>query len=108
MLVSFLIAAGAGVGIGCFFRASALIVASIALLIYAAVMRDGSDVISSVAITLGLLTTLQAGYIFGLALSSFRKKTAHFPKLQRNKLTPDDACLKNGSRQSGLHPADLK
>lgn len=108
MLVNFLIAAGAGVAIGCFFRAGTLIAASIVFLIYAATLPIGRDAISTIAISLALLTTIQGGYICGLALSGLLKKTVRVLKQKHYEHTELATSLKNGSRQSDFRAANFK
>jgi hypothetical protein len=108
MLVDFLIAAGAGVAIGFFFRVAALIAASIAFLIYAAAVPNGRDALSAIAISLALLTTLQAGYICGLALSSLSKKIQRSLKQRYNDRATLSASAKHKSNQSELHTIDFK
>lgn len=73
VLVSFLIAGIVGVAVGCFFRASALIVTSFVFLVYGASVVHGWSAIGTIAMFLALLAAVQAGYICGLAISCFGK-----------------------------------
>jgi hypothetical protein len=76
MLVSFLSIGIAGIVVGCFFRAGALIAASAAVLTYAAIVTHGWNSTSAIATTIGLLATVQTGYICGLVINGLRKKNS--------------------------------
>lgn len=108
MLVSFLIAGAAGVAVGCFFRASALVAASFVLLIYSATVVYERGAISAIAISFALLATMQAGYICGVALSGLRKKIMGFLKHQYESPIALPACLRGRIRHSTFHSANFK
>ena len=75
-MFTFLIVCIAGGFIGCFLRAGALVVASLIFLAYCVVssVLSEPDAISAVVVSFAMLATLQAGYICGVAISTFGKK----------------------------------
>jgi hypothetical protein len=98
MIAAFVLIAIGGAIMGFRFRVSALVAASLLVLAFSVVscIANGRGVLSAMAITLGLLATLQATYLLGLVFHSLvrARKDSHDPHYRNFTLT----------RSSGLTP----
>ena len=81
MIAAFVLIAIGGAIMGFRFRVSALVAASLLVLAFSVVscIANGRGVLSAMAITLGLLATLQATYLLGLVFHSLvrARKDSH-------------------------------
>jgi len=73
MATTFVLVAAGGVAMGFRFRANLLAAASMLILVFSALssLLNGRAVLSGIALSLGLLVALHAGYLLGLVLSRF-------------------------------------
>src|SRR3984893_4799857 len=91
MIAAFVLIAIGGAIMGFRFRLSALVAASLLVLAFSIVssIANGRGVLSAMAITLGLLATLQATYLLGLVFHSLARapKDSHDPHYRNFTLT---------------------
>ena len=77
-MITFLIAGVVGIAAGIFLRAGALVVVSLIFLVYELSVVYANNPLKAIALCLALMTTIQAGYICGLAMSGLGIKIIRF------------------------------